>query len=474
MSISHRCQRICVLWLFLPLFIVEILLHHWQPKWVCHSFLEPSATVRHGQKSNEMILRSCEVKNVRFLLSISAVGSDDNGHERIVVSRPGNNIDAVGSVEKAVKEKRVKAASGLDIPYNSAINALRIYHEIHGNLLIPRRYLVPSAEIGEKRVMFPTEWHGIDLSCVYNMKWWQKHVKQRPERVAELHKLGFVWGRLQPEWNIILDALISYYNLYGDVSIAQNFVIPSANASWPMASWGMPLGKIVNRIRARHDFFRGNEAADRRRQLDGLGFVWDRQEQQFQIFYNALRYYAFKHEMGPYSTTERIKPLRVPSSYTIPYNDDSWPQEMWNYSLGAKCTAVRQQGIYVKNRMSRQKLLEELGFRRSGNSMFGWLSVVHAAAIYSRLNNRILDVPIDFYVPSPPLDSQMSSDDWPWPSYLWGLPLGLRLKDIRVKGAYLTGKDRNARIQQLDALGFNWKPKRGRPKKTKNIDSYIP
>ena len=49
--------------------------------------------------------------------------------------------------------------------------------------------------------------------------------------------------------------------------------------------------------------------------------------------------------------------------------------------------------------------------------------------------------------------------------HLWGLPLGQRLKDVRQKGAYLKGKNGEARRRQLDALGFNWTPKRGRPKK---------
>lgn len=49
--------------------------------------------------------------------------------------------------------------------------------------------------------------------------------------------------------------------------------------------------------------------------------------------------------------------------------------------------------------------------------------------------------------------------------YLWNFPLGQRLRDIRVKGNYLKGKNSNARRQQLDALGFNWKPKHGRRSK---------
>lgn len=53
-----------------------------------------------------------------------------------------------------------------------------------------------------------------------------------------------------------------------------------------------------------------------------------------------------------------------------------------------------------------------------------------------------------------------------YPEWLWGLSLGQRLKDIRVKGAYLNGSSGPARRAQLDALGFNWAPKRGRKKKS--------
>ena len=60
------------------------------------------------------------------------------------------------------------------------------------------------------------------------------------------------------------------------------------------------------------------------------------------------------------------------------------------------------------------------------------------------------------------------SDDMQPPSrsieHLWGFPLGQRLKDLRLKGHYISGKEGESRRKQLDALGFVWKPKRGRKK----------
>ena len=93
---------------------------------------------------------------------------------------------------------------------------------------------------------------------------------------------------------------------------------------------------------------------------------------------------------------------------------------------------------------------------------------MHAAAIYSQMHGRILNVPFDFVVPAPPsatLSNAHYDDSWPWPEQLWGLKLGQRLKDVRLRGAYLKGSDAKIRKAQLDALGFVWNPKRGRRKR---------
>jgi hypothetical protein len=99
---------------------------------------------------------------------------------------------------------------------------------------------------------------------------------------------------------------------------------------------------------------------------------------------------------------------------------------MWGYPLGSKCMAVRQKEVYVKNNPERHRELEKLGFLMKGNSALGWLEVVHAAAIYSKLHRRQLDVPQKFVVPHPPvnthdektpMDRNVSEivDAWPWP-----------------------------------------------------------
>jgi hypothetical protein len=359
----------------------------------------------------------------------------------------GSTHDACSISRPSEKNAKKSHHNPRDLPYESALAVLRVYHAFHGNLVLPRRYIVP------ENVGYPEEWVGLDLaSSVYNMKWWQRNIKERPERVHELNQLGFIWERLQPQWNIVLEALVTYHSLFGDVLVPSKFIVPHGDRQWPKATWGVPLGNCIYRIRSRNDFLSGPNSASRRSQLERLGFVWDVYEQRFDRFYCALRHFVLLH----CHQTGRPTPVRVPSTFVIPENDDQWPRDLWKYPLGAKCSAVRQKGLYVKNKPKRQQMLEQLGFRWSGNANLSWLKVVHAAAIYSKIHHRDLDVPFKFVVPAPPKKIENHDDDWPWPEHLWHFPLGQRLKEIRVTGAYLKGTHGEERRRQLDALGFVW------------------
>jgi len=356
-----------------------------------------------------------------------------------------------------------KVRKGIEIPYSFTIQALKLYHENHGDLILPRRYVIPESDI------YPKELHGVDLAgTVYDMKWWQRHVKQRPDRVTELNSLGFVWERLQPEWNLVLEGLLTYGTIYGNLLVPSKFVI-TYDTKWPKATWGLALGNCVHRIRTRGEYLQGGNAWSRRDQLDSVGFIWCTREYKFEVFCRALRSYSQIVEVkgNGYNT---VGVMKVPSSFVIPTGDTKWPKEIWGYKLGEKCTAVRQKQLYVKGHPGRARTLAEIGFHIAGNDNLRWLEVVHASAVYSQLHGRKLDVPLTFVVPAPPHrvdDRVVGSDEaWPWPEYLWGFPLGQRLKDIRLNGNYLKGKEADERRSQLNALGFVWSPKRGRRKKT--------
>lgn len=298
-----------------------------------------------------------------------------------------------------------------------------------------------------------------------------------------------------------MESMIAYRNIYGHVLVPASFVVPRHDDHWPRACWDLPIGSIVQRLRLRHDFLTGENAIDRRKQLDGLGFVWDVSEYNFLRFFMALKHFE-RLSRENYSSSRDNTSIRVPSTFVVPPGEENgWPPDLWEYPLGAKTMAVRQKQLYVKSHPDRKQALEDIGFRwKNGNASLGWLDVVHAAAIYSQMHGRILNVPLSFTVPAPPqgvVDSNPDCiDSWPWPERLWGLKLGQRLKDIRLKGAYLKvrsaiwrcrirrflmllcyssnvrlsdvtlkGPEAQVRRAQLDNLGFVWNPKRGRIKR---------
>lgn len=386
-------------------------------------------------------------------------------------SRSKSELSAMATIERSQLK-----TSGINIPYESTVQVLQKYHEMHGNLVIPRGYRVPPTKD------FPPEWHDLYLAnTVYNMNWWASNVASNQERVYELNQLGFVWERLQPEYNLVLEALITYRAIHGHVRVPASFVVPYNDPSFMKATWGIPLGNCVHRIRSRGDFLRDDETSwSRRRQLDNLGFVWDVSDHAFKKFLLAVKCFAMSERDSKGYENHHLK---IKSTFVVPsgkvFKDSNlknpYPEDLWGYPLGAKCSAVRQKGLYIKNNLDRQKALIDLGLQPSGNSTLAWLEVVHAAAIYSKLHGRTLDVPVNFVVPSPPRvhsDNERTfphrdGDDWPWPKTLRGLKLGQRLKDVRLKSAYLNNAETaNSRRAQLDALGFVWNPKRGRRKRS--------
>ena len=89
--------------------------------------------------------------------------------------------------------------------------------------------------------------------------------------------------------------MVSHRAIHGHVLVPASFVIPldddDDDDAWPAETRGVPLGSIVQRLRLRRDFLQGEDASDRRAQLDGLGFVWDVGERNFDTFVRALRHF---------------------------------------------------------------------------------------------------------------------------------------------------------------------------------------
>lgn len=83
---------------------------------------------------------------------------------------------------------------------------------------------------------------------MYKREFWLKFVSGHEDRREALDRLGYVWGRLQPPYNLFLEALVSYKMIKGHLDVPIRFVVPK-EGPWPQSVWGLPLGLRVYCVR---------------------------------------------------------------------------------------------------------------------------------------------------------------------------------------------------------------------------------
>jgi len=305
--------------------------------------------------------------------------------------------------------------------------SLRAYRELHGDLQVPRPFVVPS------EAPWPEAAWGLGLGrkvdVIRGGGGGGSLVKDYPERRAELDALGFVWDdRQQRRWEEARAALLAYQQVRGDLQVPASFVVPSA-APWPEGAWGFKLGHRVSKIRHDAHFVKGHP--ERRAELDAMGFVWAESERRWEEVHAALLAYQELHG-----------DLEVPKNFAVP-SEAPWPEAVWGMKLGERVNSIRNAEHYVKDRPERRAELDALGFvwddrqRRWG--------VVRAALLAYQQVHGDLEVPKRFVVPP----------EAPWPDAAQGMRLGSRVNVIRSQHERYA-RDQPERCAELDALGFVW------------------
>ncbi|KAG9404840.1 hypothetical protein AC1031_005049 [Aphanomyces cochlioides] len=148
--------------------------------------------------------------------------------------------------------------------------------------------------------------------------------------------------RIKCTWSDKLMALETFKAIHGHVVVPRTFQVPSNDPQWPVNTWGMHLGVLVSNLRTR------DQPQDKRRQLNALGFVWDKIEFHWQINLLALRTYK-----------EKFGHLHIPQMFEVPA-EGGWPEETHGMKLGWVATTLRR----TRGSMSalRALELEQLGF----------------------------------------------------------------------------------------------------------------
>lgn len=219
----------------------------------------------------------------------------------------------------------------------------------------------------------------------------------------------------------LLHMLHLFKKKYGHVQVPSSYVIPLASNAWPLEYVGYELGKHTDRI-----YYQSKPCPILKKQLDELGFVWDRRANNDRKLLKAL-----------YTFLKLFDNVEVPRSYVVPSHSDMWPEELWDYRLGSKCDSIRSGGLYKHLRPE----LEKMGFRFQTRSLrrFSIADIMESLRVY-RAKHQVGYVSRNFTIPA---------NDEDYPKSMHGAALGCIYADIVYRGAH------KAHHAQITALGFD-------------------
>ena len=101
------------------------------------------------------------------------------------------------------------------------------------------------------------------------------------DRIIRLENIGFVWERLDSQWEEMFIALKVYKDKYGDCNVPQK---------WPE---NKQLGVWVGE--QRKFYKKGKQDKDRIKRLENIGFEWSPIDSQWEEMFIALKVYKDKH-----------------------------------------------------------------------------------------------------------------------------------------------------------------------------------
>ena len=299
----------------------------------------------------------------------------------------------------------------LQTKYTVAKAALLTYQKLNGDMLVPSKFAIP-----KESEEWPGETWGLNLGAlVSNIRSGGSFAEKR----EELINLGFYFNTRIARFELVKLALLKYRDLYGDMLVAQSFVVPQKSRIWPRGSWGMNLGSIVHGIRG------GSRYVEKKEELEALGFDYGSQKAIYG--YNLAKMALLK-----YKQTSESGDMRVPYNFVIPKNDDSWPEEMWGMDLGLLVNNIKK-GNYADKRED----LLDMGF--SYDPFQSKYTLVRKTLIkYKQINGDLL-VPRQYVVPD---------DDERWPRESRRMKLGMVVYNIRGGSSYADQRD------DLISIGF--------------------
>lgn len=336
--------------------------------------------------------------------------------------RPLGGLALLGSTAANEEKRALKAAENAEreaAEWAVILEALAAYKERFGDLRVPTRFKVPAESD------WPRSTHDLKLGAkVAAMRGSGKYVSD-DDRRRTLDEMGFEWRlrrlrQLEPTvyepFETLVNALETYRALNDKEDVPKTFVVPRLE-DWPASCQGFPLGARIQAIKTYqrraepHPYFDpANVPEDvietRMAQLVELGIKLKKRRASPSTSSSssaadsssktkaAAKAAADENKTtskkksakssdndssltdqpkadrtsGAWSTLiEAIKTfkevnghVRVPQQFVVP-DEDPWPENCRNLTLGVRVSKMRLTGTYVRDRPERRMALLDLG-----------------------------------------------------------------------------------------------------------------
>ncbi|OQR97423.1 hypothetical protein THRCLA_06965 [Thraustotheca clavata] len=189
------------------------------------------------------------------------------------------------------------------------IETLTVYHSFYGNCITPKTFVVPLQggfwSAYSRGLLLCEAIHLLELHA-YQLS---------PSQLSQIQSLGIL--KNIPSWLNTLAMFKMYKQLYGNVDIPFNFIVPATN-SWKKAWQGISLGIIAWKIW----LYQCLLLPVQQEELKAIYFTFNTITTWTQIL-AAAKLFMDKYDHDS-----------IPLSFTVPSNDLKWPNEMWGMELG--------------------------------------------------------------------------------------------------------------------------------------------
>uniref|UniRef100_K3WWN4 Helicase-associated domain-containing protein n=1 Tax=Globisporangium ultimum (strain ATCC 200006 / CBS 805.95 / DAOM BR144) TaxID=431595 RepID=K3WWN4_GLOUD len=324
------------------------------------------------------------------------------------------------------------------------LRALQTFYQREGHFSVPNDFVVPvpasadeeqqperSNGEDDKQPQWPSDLWGMDLGR--RLRLFTRGRCGEYKR-SMLKSIGFPYE----DWRMyvweqqILPALHTFAQVEGHLFVRQAFEVPYNDEHWPRSTWGFKLGSHCQLLRREKE---RTLLPEQIAELDSLGFIWSEMERKRKIYFlPSLQ--RFREVFGHSD---------VPDKFTVPNEDERWPEISWGYRLGSIVSLERENATQELPKSFKDDLAA-LDFYDVERSTRVWSEQVFPSLETFVKEFGHADISEDFVVPS----------EQPWAEPAWQTPLGYIVANICNNGLF--EREIAAHKMQLKELGFRWDP----------------